>query len=321
MTEHNTAINSLRMWLEKAGVFSKRWVVNQAVKRRLVGLPDEAVTILTGFSPEQRAFVEALCRINPSGWCKASDVRDLAEATSGLRLGRASLPNEVLKPLQRAALIDYRTGGTAGGKAARLRTTRAFDRNVLEPFITTTVKSLDPVVTGYYQRRPKDIYAHLKSTDRFKKGEALEAYAIHIMRLLGLRFVEWRKRGPETGGAEIDVVLSGLVGCAPTVWQVQCKNLGGTGRVDLEDIAKEVGQAPTTRATHIMVIANGRFTRDAETFSQATMRSSPLTIFLLGRDQFEAVKASPGSLAGILRAQAEEIVQNRATETLASPKP
>jgi hypothetical protein len=322
VTEHNTAINTLRMWLEKAGVFSERgWTVNRDAKRNLVPISDGAIAILTGFSSEQRAFVEALCKINPSGWCKASDIRDLAEATSGLRLGRASLPNEVLKPLKRAGLIDYKTGGTSGGKTARLRTTRAFDRRVLEPFITTTVTSLDPVVTGYYKRRPRGIYAALKSTDKFKKGEALEAYAIHIMRLLGLRFVEWRKRGPETGGAEIDAVFSGLVGCVPTVWQVQCKNLSGTGRVDLEDVAKEVGQAPTTRATHVMLIANGRFTRDAEKFSQAPMRSTPLTIFLLGRDDFEVVKKSPGNLGGILRAKAETMVLNRATEARAAPKP
>ena len=322
ITEHNTAINSLRMWLAKAGLFPERgWAVDQALKSKLLGLADESVAILTGFSPEQLAFVEALCRVNPTGWCKASDVRDLAEATSGLRLGRASLPKEVLEPLKRAHLIDYETRGTAGGKTAVLKTTTAFDRKILEPFVTKTVKSLDPVVTGYYKRRPKDIYADLKSTDRFKKGEALEAYAIHIMRLLGLRFVDWRKRGPETGGAEIDVVLSGVVGCVPTVWQVQCKNLSGTGRVSLEDVAKEIGQAATTRATHVMLIANARFTRDAEKFAQAHMRASPLTIFLLGREHFEAVKASPASLGTILRSQAEAITQNRTAEARASPKP
>lgn len=100
VTEHNTAINSLRMWLARAGLFPERtWTVNQAVKKKLLGLTDQAVATLTGFSSEQLAFAGALCRINPSGWYKASDVRDLAEATTGLRLGRASLPKEALEPL------------------------------------------------------------------------------------------------------------------------------------------------------------------------------------------------------------------------------
>jgi hypothetical protein len=191
----------------------------------------------------------------------------------------------------------------------------------LKSFVTITVKSLDAAVTAYYKKRPQDVYAEMASTDTFKKGQALEAYAVHIMRLLGLRFVEWRKRGPETGGAEIDVVLSGLIGCAPTVWQVQCKNLSGKGRVTLEDVAKEVGQAPTTRATHIMLIANGRVTVAAEKFARSVMRSTPLTIFLLGHDDFERVKQQPGALGAILRAKAEDVVRDRATDARRSPKP
>lgn len=63
---------------------------------------------------------------NPTGWYAAADVRDLAESTFGVRIGRASLPNEVLEPLKRAGLIDYRSGGTAGGKTSVLQTTSAF---------------------------------------------------------------------------------------------------------------------------------------------------------------------------------------------------
>jgi hypothetical protein len=84
-----------------------------------------------------------------------------------------------------------------------------------------------------------------------------------------------------------------------------------SGHVRLEDVAKEVGQVPTTRTTHILIIANGRITADAEQFAMETMRSSPVTIFLLGKKDFEAIKAEPGALAAILRRKAEEIVRNR----------
>lgn len=317
VTEHNTAINSVRMWLAEANLFPKRgWEVDPMVKERLVGLTDEAVAILAGLSDAVLAFVDALCRVNPPDWCKASDVRDLAEATLGVRLGRASLPKEVLEPLKKAGLIQYKTKGTKGGKVALLRPTPAFDKEVLRPFVTKTVKSLDPVVTEYYKTRPENIYAALESKDTFEKGRALEAYAIHIMRLLRLRFLEWRKRGPATGGAEIDVTLGGLMGVIPTVWQVQCKNTP-SGRIRLEDVSKEVGQVPTTRATHVMLVANATITRDAVEFSMATMRNSPLTIFLLGAQEYEAIKKNPGALGAILRAQAEKIVRNR---TKLSPK-
>src|SRR3990172_2815686 len=313
VTEHNTAINSMRMWLAEAGLFLKegrKWKVGQEVKTRLLGLSDEAMGILAGLSEAQHAFVGALYRIDPEGWCKASEVRDLAEATYGVRLGRASLPKEALEPLSRAGLIEYRTGGTRGGKAAELRTTSEFKREVLEPFISTTLKSLDPELIRYYAMRPADIYASLNSSDKFEKGRSHEAYAIHIMRLLGLRFVEWRKRGPETGGAEIDAVFQGVLGCLPTVWQIQCKNVP-KGELRLEDVSKEVGQVPTTRATHVLMISTGRITREAETFAMKTMRNNPLTIFLLAREDFEAIKASPGRLGSILREKADRIVRAR----------
>jgi len=191
-----------------------------------------------------------------------------------------------------------------------LKTTPAFDVDVLHPFVTTTVRSLDAVVTSYYKTRPEDIYAGLEAADTGAKGRALEAYAIHLMRLLGLRFVEWRKRARDTGGAEIDVLLQGLFGGVPTFWQIQCKNTP-RGRVDLEDVAKEVGVAMVTHATHVLLIANAPVTSAARQFATEIMRTSPLTIYLLAKEEYEAVKASPGNLGRILRAHAEQIIQAR----------
>jgi hypothetical protein len=314
VTEHNTAINSMRMWLAEAGLFPSRgWEVNRASKRKLVGMSDEAIGILGGFSEVQRAFLDALCRMNPSGWCKASEVRDLAESTLSVRLGRASLPNEILKPLKLAGLIDYKTKGTTGGKVALLRTRSAFDAKVLQPFVTNTLRTLNSAVSEYYKTRPQDIYAALTSKDKYKKGRALEAYAIHIMRLLHLQFLAWRKRGPETGGAEIDATFAGLFGALPTIWQIQCKNTP-SGAVRLEDVSKEIGQVWITRATHVMIVANAAISREAAKFALATMRNSSLSIFLLGKEEFQRVRESPGSLGSILRTQAERIVESRQRE-------
>lgn len=315
VTVHNTAINTLRMWLARAGVFSDtpghHWEVNEEAKERLVGLTDEAIAILASFNPEQRAFIDALCRINPPDWYLAASVRDLAEANPGIRFGRSSLPKDILEPLGKAGLIEIDSGGTAGGKSSKLKLTPAFNAEVLEPFIAKTILSLDPIVTAYYKTRPEDIYAGLDSPETYAKGFALEAYAVHIMRLLGLRFVGWRKRATDTTGrAEIDVLITGLFGGIPTLWQVQCKNTPA-GRVDLEDVAKEVGLVPVTKATHILIIANSFFTQDAREFAYAVMRNSPLTIFLLDKNEFAEVKATPGSLGVILRRKSEEIIHNR----------
>ena len=193
---------------------------------------------------------------------------------------------------------------------------RSFDKDVLEVFVTRTTKDLDAAVTAYYRKRPADIYAELESSDTFKKGQALEAYAIYLMRLLGLRFLHWRKRAKETTGrAEVDAIFAGVIGAVPTRWQVQCKNTP-RGRVDLEDVAKEVGLLPITEATHILLVANSRVTKDAREYATQIMNRSPVTIFLLDATDFAAVKQNPGALGSILRSKAETIVRQRPVGSL-----
>ena len=306
---HNTQINAMRMWLEKAEIFSKGgWKVDPDAKARLSGVTDDDIAALVGLSPAQRAFALALCRLDPKSEFPAAQVRELAEQILGKLIERGSLPR-LMAPLAEAEFITIISGGTKSGKSAKLRTTPKFRREILESFLTHTVKHMDGAVTAYYREDLGSVLANLDAKDPQKKGRALEAYAIQIMRLLGLRFVKWRLRAPDTtGNAEVDVVMAGLVGGIPTRWQVQCKN--EKKRLDVESVAKEVGLAPLTKATHILVIARGGFTRDAVIYAKEVMRNSPFTLFLLGQEEFNAIRETGGgALAGILRDQAETILQ------------
>lgn len=313
---HNTAINTLRMWLAKAGLFPENsrnegaWTPDGEIKKKLLGMSDEAIAALASLTPEQAAFVRTLCRLEPEGWILASDVRDMAEATFAVRFGRASLPNEVLEPLQEAGLIDYKTSGTKGGKASLLRTTEKFQIDVIKPFMDTTLLGLNPTLTAYYRTRPSDIFSEMQSSDIYKKGCALEAFSIYVMRLLGLQFLGWRRRAQETGHSEVDALLAGLSGGMPTTWQVQCKNTPSSS-VRLEDVAKEVGLLPLTHATHILLVANAPFTDDARKFAMQTMLSSSVTIFLLDKKDFDAIRANPAHIGRILLTQAARIRDTR----------
>jgi site-specific DNA-methyltransferase (cytosine-N4-specific) len=317
VTIHNTAINSLRMWLERAGIFKAGgWEVDEDRLEALIGLNRTEIAALAGLSSEQQAFLLALCRINPADKYPAADVRELAEQILGRRIPRDSLPKRVLVDLRDLGYLEFTSRGTAGGKSAILRTTDRFRGEVLRDFLRDAVKTLDPVLTAYFLTTPADIYAELRSSDKVKRGKALEAYAIHIMRLMGFRFVGWRKRAKDsTGKAEVDVLMTGLFGNSPTRWQVQCKNTP-TGSVDLEDVAKEVGLISLTKATHILIIANSRFTADARIFAKEVMRASPLTVFLMDRTDFEKVRRSPGALAAILRSQATDLARLERAPTM-----
>ena len=132
VTVHNTAVNTLRMWLAEAGLFptgrARAWDVNPGAKRRLLRLDDEQIAMLAGLTPAQVAFVEGLCALDPKGWVPANEVRDWAEACRGVTIGRGSLPKEVLIALRDAGLIEYRTKGTGGGPAIPTRKARPWRR-------------------------------------------------------------------------------------------------------------------------------------------------------------------------------------------------
>ena len=316
VTVHNTAINTMRMWLAEAGLFPKgsknnnAWIPISEVKKKLLGMDDKVIAALAGLTPEQVAFARALCRLESSEWILASDVRDLAETSFAVRFGRASLPNEVLKPLQEVGFIEYKTRGTKGGKASLLKITPKFQTEVIKPFLETTLSSLNLALTAYYQTRPADIFNDIHSSDTYKKGKALEAFTIYVMRLLGLQFLGWRRRAQETGQSEVDVLLAGLSGNMPTTWQVQCKNTPSSS-VRLEDVAKEVGLLPLTNATHILLVANAPFTEDARIFAKQTMLKSSVTIFLLDKKDFDMIKTNPARIGHILLEQAERIKDMR----------
>lgn len=305
VTVHNTAINSLRLWLSKAGVFpEKGWEVDVTAKERLIGLSDAGITAVLGLGDDEQALLLALCRLRPKGEYPAATVRENAERELGRRLERGSLP-KLLDPLKSAGFIDYRAGGTRSGKSAVVWTLPKFDADVLEPFLKGATKQLDSALTAHFARDWTEIHKDLDSKDTFVKGQALEAYAIQIMRRLGLRFVSWRVHARDkTGQAEVDAVLSGVTGGNPTRWQIQCKNTP-SGQVDLGDVAKEVGLLPITKATHILLLANCTISRDARIFASEVMRNSPVTIYLLDRKDFEAIRrSSGGALASILTAKA-----------------
>ena len=311
--EHNGQINTMRMYLAQAGVFpsskASAWTINRQRVNELLGINGELMRVLSAFEPLQREFTLALCRLNPTAWVKAAEVRDYAEAISdqGTRFPRGNT-RTYIEPLEKAGLIEFASGGTASGKSIRLRTTSSFNRGILEPFfrVTATNLNLDATTTQYFRMQPKDIFADLSSSDKYRKGVALEALAVYVMRLLGLRLRGWRKRAAETGGAEIDALMAGTLGAVATKWQVQCKNTPGSA-VRLEDIAKEVGLVGLTGVTHLLFLTTGRYTRDALKYAHRTMQTSSLSIYLMDSKDIDRIRENPSTLTKLLMEKSESI--------------
>jgi hypothetical protein len=81
-------------------------------------------------------------------------------------------------------------------------------------------------------------------------------------------------------------------------------------------VAKEVGLLPLTRATHVLVIATGPISTDARKYAGQINALTAATVFLLDAGDFKALKASPTSLAQILRRQSEKILNEQPKESL-----
>src|SRR5260370_7280982 len=111
-----------------------------------------------------------------------------------------------------------------------------------------------------------EIIDELDSEDKNIKGKALEALVLRLTRLLDLQFVGWRLRQKRTGGAEVDVLVESdrLIFSR---WQIQCKN---TARVELRDLAKEVGLTFYLKSNLIIIVTTGRIGRPARYYGHRT---------------------------------------------------
>src|SRR6185437_3254922 len=98
-----------------------------------------------------------------------------------------------------------------------------------------------------------------------------------LMRLIDLDYVRTRLRGAVTGGAEVDVIFesSRLVFSR---WQVQCKN---TGRVALDDVAKEVGLTHLLKSNVIVMVSTGDIGSEARRYANRVMIDSNLCVVMV----------------------------------------
>lgn len=160
-------------------------------------------------------------------------------------------------------------------------------------------------------RRPlADILPKLKDGDRNVKGLALEALAFKLMRLIDLDYVKTRLSGEATGGAEVDLVFesSRLVFSR---WQIQCKN---TDRVELDDVAKEVGLTHLLKSNVIVVVSTGRMSREARRYSNRVMADSNLCIVLMDQTDIARIEKNPASVVDVFEREAKHAMKVKALE-------
>jgi hypothetical protein len=310
--ESGTHISSMREWLEAAKVLDGHWGVNEDRLRDLIGHGLDQVDELGQFSPEQRAFVEALVAMPGDGPFNSAEVARLATAQHHVVYDPKNLRYQVLFPLRDSGYLEVtKTTAGRGAKPYMVKPSSKFNREFIVPVLQALAKAAS--VPPDILRRPlKEIVVDLTSPNKDVKGKALEILAVNVCRILGLQIVGWRLRSRETGGQEVDVIADGT-NFVFLRWEIQCKN---TRTVSSDDVAREVGVALGNHAGVVLMITTGRFTEPARRYMNRILQTTAMNVMLLDGSDLKEIVGNPASAARVLGRHAKRIRNLKRSEVI-----
>jgi site-specific DNA-methyltransferase (cytosine-N4-specific) len=302
----------MRLWLAKAGVIvGNRWQVDEIKLREILGIGTDDFGKLGRFTSEQRAFLRALANTGVEEPQPANVITVLATATYGVKFPEKSLPNLVLKALVEAGYITAKkTTEGRGAKPFLVAPTKKLVADLVEPLLEQLKDQIDPKLLALLRKPLSEILEQIKSADRYVAGLALEALAFKLMRLLDVTYVATRLRAEATGGAEIDLIFDSMR-LIFSRWQVQCKN---TGRVALDDIAKEVGLTNFLKSNAVIVITTGEIGSQARRYSNKIMADSNLAIVLIDGSDLSQIEKNAASIVEVFQREARSAMKLKAID-------
>ncbi len=303
----------MRLWLEKAGVFKSGWRLDEAKMKALTGLEINDLNVLVQMSSEQQAFLKALANVGGGGPYMSNEIEKLATATYGVSFNEKALPKTVLYPLEVAGLIALDRGTKEAGRGAkpfRVTTTDKFTAEILLPVISQLEQQTHADLRPFLRQPFAAVVAELHADTIHRRGLALEALALKLMRLIDLDYMGTRLRGSATGGAEVDVVFesSRLV---YTRWQVQCKN---TSNVSLDDVAKEVGLTHFLKSSAVVIVSTGRIGSAARQYANRLMTDTNLAIIMIDGGDITRIVDHPADIVEILTREAKHAMNLKQLE-------
>lgn len=287
------SISLMRLWLDKAEVTTTDWRINEPVYREVLGLSAVELEALDGLSKEERAILKVLAEMGVP--VDSSKLRVAVETAWALRLNEKGFA-KTLKPLVDLGLIEFKA---AGGKSAPVTPTKQLLNDVTVPLIEQYGKGLPSKLRALLRQPLFEIVESLDAPSGHDKGLALEALAFKMMRSIGLEYRETRFR-PKKGRFEVDLLFDSKR-LAYSRWQIQCKN---TARVNLEDIAKEVGLRYRLLSDVIVIITRGAIGGEARHYAGDVMARTSVSIVLIDREDVDRIVADPVAINDVLAREA-----------------
>jgi site-specific DNA-methyltransferase (cytosine-N4-specific) len=303
----------MRLWLEKGGVFTRRWIVNEAKLTELAGISPNDLDALAQLTIEQKAFVKAIVNQGEKDVSYSNDIEQLASATYGVKFNEKMLTKTVLYPLRDAGYITLERGTKFPGRGAKpflVSPTEKLKREIIIPIFEQLEQQIQSDLRPLLRKPFAEILKELDDESIHVRGLALEALAFKLMRIIDLDYVATRLRGSVTGGAEVDLIFesSRLVFSR---WQVQCKN---TSSVRLDDVAKEVGLTHMLKSNVIVMVSTGEIGASARDYANKVMADSNIAIVMLDRTDIENIVENPPLIVHALNREAKHAMQLKKLE-------
>ncbi|WP_191967097.1 MULTISPECIES: restriction endonuclease [Haloferax] len=307
MYTHETTsdVSQMRAWLNKVGIIGTGhdYGIGWDVIEDLIGLDSDGLLELSELTPEHRAFLKALARIDPKKPMPNSIVADIAENAYGVSIPKKSIVKDVLKPLQDSGYIEYVNPSNVSGKPNLVKTTDQFENDVLVPLLDDVSERVG-IPRHIIRKTFEEVYEEMDADSKHEKGLALEVLGVKLGRLLGLEFEGWHVRGRSTGGAEVDVIMDST-DVSFSRWQIQCKNTESNLRTS--HVKEEVGVARMLQSNVILMVARSGVASDARQYASRVMYRDNLTIMFISGDDLLKLDEDPSHLLTVLRRETRRI--------------
>jgi len=311
VSDNSSDLSGVLGWLRAAGVL-KDYNVDEEKYAELVGTSTKTIEALKGLNIAQISFLRAMVALGIKDWTPHNQIVEHAET---LYAGEASynwkdVDRMILQPLLKEALIEVRkkpksTEGARGGKAAEVKPTGKFEKEIAEPILEPMYKAAGFSKVREIAAMPLSEVVNRVKTGKTvdERGRALEILAVKICQLLDLDFMGLRETDENVvAGGEVDAFMHSAR-LVYSRWQIQCK---ASDRISYEAIAKEVGVAEVSLATVILIVSTGKITEGADTYRKRIIGKGPLNIAIIDGESLDQIAKNPVTIGPILRAQAEE---------------
>ncbi|MFU2207247.1 restriction endonuclease [Solidesulfovibrio sp. C21] len=284
-TDHTTLEN----WMMEAGVVVQDGQYRRPdddVLRDLIGADSDDLSAILAMEPGPRLFLEILRRCaETAGHREYIPLKPVYSEC--LRRARAwfdedQLRKNVVDPLLAAGWIEAPAAKSGKGGSAR-----ASDRLLRMP--------LDKILPHMFGAIPGDLRGKLTlplpevrnllydKDSKNNRGIGLELLALRMLLALALEPRGFRQRARDTSFAEVDLLAEGR-DLLFSRWVVQCKNLKESSKVQLSEVAKEVGIAIHQKAHVVVVVTTTDFTSEARKYADEITRETHLQFLLVPGD-------------------------------------